>query len=166
LSVDRDTPRVPAARSTGGSATSRTRPIGTSARWSTTSGKYYLLNLDATASLKDLVTLARSRWPIEQQYRELEDELGLDHFEADVSRLGASHRPHGESPSRFSNSNGGDPTTPPDRRCRPSDSDGNGFSLLAVGLIIGALIACLIWNGCAWIAELSKAIFGAGIPWG
>ena len=29
----------------------------------------------------DLVALARSRWPIEQQYRELKDDLGLDHFE-------------------------------------------------------------------------------------
>jgi len=43
--------------------------------------KYYVLNLDATASRKQLVRLARSRWPIEQQYRELKDELGLDHFE-------------------------------------------------------------------------------------
>jgi SRSO17 transposase len=43
--------------------------------------KYYLLNLDPTASLRDLVALARSRWPIEQQYRELKDELGVDHFE-------------------------------------------------------------------------------------
>jgi len=43
--------------------------------------KYYVLNLDATASLKTLVRLARSRWPIEQQYRELKTELGLDHFE-------------------------------------------------------------------------------------
>jgi SRSO17 transposase len=43
--------------------------------------KYYLLNLDPTASLDDLVALARSRWPIEQQYRELKDELGVDHFE-------------------------------------------------------------------------------------
>lgn len=43
--------------------------------------KYYLLNLDAAATLRDLVALARSRWPIEQQYRELKDELGLDHFE-------------------------------------------------------------------------------------
>jgi len=43
--------------------------------------KYYLLNLDPTASLRDLVALARSRWPIEQQYRELKDDLGLDHFE-------------------------------------------------------------------------------------
>jgi SRSO17 transposase len=43
--------------------------------------KYYLLNLDATAALGDLVRLARSRWPIEQQYRELKDELGFDHFE-------------------------------------------------------------------------------------
>jgi SRSO17 transposase len=43
--------------------------------------KYYLLNLAPTASLKTLVTLARARWPIEQQYRELKDDLGLDHFE-------------------------------------------------------------------------------------
>lgn len=43
--------------------------------------KYYVLNLDPTASLPTLVRLARSRWPIEQQYRELKDELGLDHFE-------------------------------------------------------------------------------------
>lgn len=43
--------------------------------------KYYLLNLDADATLHALVAVARSRWPIEQQYRELKDELGLDHFE-------------------------------------------------------------------------------------
>jgi SRSO17 transposase len=43
--------------------------------------KYYLLNLDPTAALPDLVTMARARWPIEQQYRELKDDLGLDHFE-------------------------------------------------------------------------------------
>ena len=33
------------------------------------------------ATLCELVTVARSRWPIEQQYRELKDDLGLDHFE-------------------------------------------------------------------------------------
>jgi SRSO17 transposase len=43
--------------------------------------KYYLLPLPATTPLVDLVALARSRWPIEQQYRELKDDLGLDHFE-------------------------------------------------------------------------------------
>ena len=43
--------------------------------------KYYVLNLEPTASLKTLVRLARSRWAIEQQYRELKDELGWDHFE-------------------------------------------------------------------------------------
>ena len=43
--------------------------------------KYYLLHLSATTALVDLVALARSRWPIEQQYRELKDDLGLDHFE-------------------------------------------------------------------------------------
>lgn len=53
--------------------------------------KYYLLNLEPTASLTDLVTLARSRWPIEQQYRELKDELGLDHFEGRSYRGWAHH---------------------------------------------------------------------------
>jgi SRSO17 transposase len=43
--------------------------------------KFYLLNLAPTATLTELVALARSRWPIEQQYRELKDDLGLDHFE-------------------------------------------------------------------------------------
>ena len=53
--------------------------------------KYYLLNLDATASLRQLVTLVRSRWPIEQQYRELKDELGIDHFEGRSYRGWAHH---------------------------------------------------------------------------
>ena len=35
-----------------------------------TDRKYYLLNLDADATVQDLVALARSRWPIEQQYRD------------------------------------------------------------------------------------------------
>lgn len=43
--------------------------------------KYYLVNLPATASMKTLVHLAHQRWAIEQQYQELKDELGLDHFE-------------------------------------------------------------------------------------
>jgi SRSO17 transposase len=42
---------------------------------------YYLLHLPPDTPLVDLVALARSRWPIEQQYRELKDDLGLDHFE-------------------------------------------------------------------------------------
>ena len=53
--------------------------------------KYYLLNLDASASLRDLVSLVRSRWPIEQQYRELKDELGIDHFEGRSYRGWAHH---------------------------------------------------------------------------
>jgi SRSO17 transposase len=43
--------------------------------------KAYLLNLPASASLLELVRLARGRWPIEQHYRELKDDLGLDQFE-------------------------------------------------------------------------------------
>jgi SRSO17 transposase len=43
--------------------------------------KAYLVDLPATASLRSLVRLAHHRWAIEQQYEELKDELGLDHFE-------------------------------------------------------------------------------------
>jgi len=43
--------------------------------------KYFFSNLSATTSLKRLVTTAKSRWWIEHSYRELKDELGLDHFE-------------------------------------------------------------------------------------
>jgi SRSO17 transposase len=53
--------------------------------------KYYLLNLDASAALPELVRLARCRWPIEQQYRELKDELGWDHFEGRTYRGWTHH---------------------------------------------------------------------------
>jgi SRSO17 transposase len=53
--------------------------------------KFYLLNLDATATLPEMVTLVRGRWPIEQQYRELKDELGIDHFEGRTYRGWAHH---------------------------------------------------------------------------
>ena len=43
--------------------------------------KAYLVALPATASLRSLVRLAHHRWAIEQQYEELKDELGRDHFE-------------------------------------------------------------------------------------
>jgi SRSO17 transposase len=43
--------------------------------------RYYLVDLPATASLRALVSLAHQRWAIEQQYQELKDEIGLDHFE-------------------------------------------------------------------------------------
>jgi SRSO17 transposase len=48
---------------------------------STPRTKYYLVDLPATTALKALVHLAHQRWAIEQQYQELKDELGLDHFE-------------------------------------------------------------------------------------
>jgi SRSO17 transposase len=43
--------------------------------------KCYFVHLPPTASLKALVQLTHQRWAIEQQYAELKDELGLDHFE-------------------------------------------------------------------------------------
>jgi SRSO17 transposase len=48
---------------------------------STPRTKYYLVDLPATTSVKAIVQLAHQRWAIEQQYQELKDELGLDHFE-------------------------------------------------------------------------------------
>lgn len=52
------------------------RDLGTTPRI-----KAYLVALPVTASLRSLVRLAHQRWAIEQQYMELKDELGLDHFE-------------------------------------------------------------------------------------
>jgi SRSO17 transposase len=43
--------------------------------------KFFFSNLPERASLKRLVATAKSRWWIEHSYRELKDELGLDHFE-------------------------------------------------------------------------------------
>jgi SRSO17 transposase len=43
--------------------------------------KYWLSNLPETTPLVELVRLARSRWRVEQDYRELKGALGLDHFE-------------------------------------------------------------------------------------
>jgi SRSO17 transposase len=43
--------------------------------------RYYLVDLPSTTSLRELVSLAHQRWAIEQQYQELKDEIGLDHFE-------------------------------------------------------------------------------------
>ena len=43
--------------------------------------KYWLSNLPEATPLVDLVRLARSRWRVEQDYRELKGGLGLDHFE-------------------------------------------------------------------------------------
>ena len=43
--------------------------------------KHVFVHLPATASWTRLVRFAHQRWAIEQQYRELKTDLGLDHFE-------------------------------------------------------------------------------------
>src|SRR6266542_3808693 len=43
--------------------------------------KYWLASLPADSSLERLVGLAKLRWRVEHDYRELKDALGLDHFE-------------------------------------------------------------------------------------
>jgi SRSO17 transposase len=52
------------------------RPVG-----SAKVAKYFFVHLPATTSLKQLVWLAHQRWSIEQQYQQLKDDLGIDHFE-------------------------------------------------------------------------------------
>jgi SRSO17 transposase len=53
------------------------RPTGQS----TVPMKWYLSNLPPTTPLRTLVRAAHQRWAIEQQYQQLKEELGLDHFE-------------------------------------------------------------------------------------
>lgn len=43
--------------------------------------KYFLCDLPRDISLKRLVDTAHGRWRIEQDYQQLKEELGLDHFE-------------------------------------------------------------------------------------
>src|SRR5687767_4346345 len=50
--------------------------------------QYYFSNLPPDTPLKTLVRIARSRWAIEVQYRDLKTELGLDHFEGAAIRGG------------------------------------------------------------------------------
>jgi len=42
---------------------------------------YWLSTLPTDTPLRELVRLAKIRWRIEHDYRELKDGLGLDHFE-------------------------------------------------------------------------------------
>ena len=43
--------------------------------------RYWLSTLSKHTPLSELVSQAKMRWHIEQNYQELKDELGLDHFE-------------------------------------------------------------------------------------
>ncbi|MBS1214894.1 MAG: transposase, family [Proteobacteria bacterium] len=43
--------------------------------------KYFLCDLPDTYTLRRLVRLAKARWKIEQDYQQLKEELGLDHYE-------------------------------------------------------------------------------------
>jgi SRSO17 transposase len=52
-----------------------------SSRTSAAPMKWYVSNLPAITQLRTLARAAHQRWAIEQQYQELKDELGLDHFE-------------------------------------------------------------------------------------
>jgi hypothetical protein len=55
--------------------------------------KYWLSSLPETTPLVDLVGLARLRWRVEQDYRELKGALGLDHFEGRAGPAGTTTSP-------------------------------------------------------------------------
>src|ERR1700731_2085761 len=44
--------------------------------------KYCLCDLPADYSLRRIVRLVKCRWKIEQDYHQLKEELGLDHYES------------------------------------------------------------------------------------
>jgi SRSO17 transposase len=52
---------------------------------------YWLASLPADSSLERMVGLAKLRWRVEHDYRELKDALGLDHFEGRRSWQGWHH---------------------------------------------------------------------------
>lgn len=43
--------------------------------------KYFLRDLPASYALRRLVRITKCRWKIEQDYHQLQEELGLDHYE-------------------------------------------------------------------------------------
>ena len=43
--------------------------------------KYFFCDLPANYGLRRLVQVAKARWKIEQDYQQLKEELGLDHYE-------------------------------------------------------------------------------------
>lgn len=43
--------------------------------------KYYLSNLPAEATLKQLAAAIKARWVCQQAHQQMKEELGLDHFE-------------------------------------------------------------------------------------
>ena len=43
--------------------------------------KFFFSNLPEATSLRSLVRAAKGRWWVEHSYKEMKDELGLDHFE-------------------------------------------------------------------------------------
>ncbi|MCQ8205398.1 transposase, partial [Vibrio parahaemolyticus] len=43
--------------------------------------KYYLSNIPATTTLKQLAATIKARWICEQAHQQLKEELGLDHLE-------------------------------------------------------------------------------------
>ena len=55
--------------------------------------RYHSSNLPATTPLAPLARLAHCRWAVEQQYRELKTDLGVDHFEGRTFPVAAPRGP-------------------------------------------------------------------------
>jgi len=67
--------------SSAGTATQNIMVAGGMARVGERTHQILLLDLPETYTLRRLVRLAKCRWKIEQDYQQLKEELGLDHYE-------------------------------------------------------------------------------------
>jgi len=64
--------------------------------------RYFFCDLPADYSLRRLVQVAKARWKIEQDYQQLKEELGLDHYEGRSLERLASSRDTGHAGPQFS----------------------------------------------------------------
>ena len=97
---------------------------------------FWLSNLPEDAPIERLVSLAKLRWRVEQDYRELKDALGLDHSEGrSYPRLEPSRHP-GLGRARLPDHGAAAP---------PSTQGGRLTSLFEVVRELQQLLAC--WQG-------------------
>lgn len=94
---------------------------------------YWLANLPEDATRERLARLARLRWTIELDYRQLKGELGLDHYEAQLPRL--------LSPLRARDLR----TRLPHARTNMPKSAAAGLTLPQAVLLLQPLLCC--WDG-------------------
>lgn len=107
--------------------------------------QYWISNLPPDIPARDLVRLAKARWRIEHDYRELKTALGLDHFEGrSFMRLAPARHPRHRRPPV------------PDRTAETPKSPCQGLTLYQALDLLQQLIAT--WTGTCPICRQT-------VPW-